>query len=131
MALVLTERDWEREEKRERRAGGVGGEIDSSLDFSPWSLPNFMQGWRRRLKKKNACKGTKQMILENDKRKLEAGEGGEGRDIKAILPGCLVLAALGKDISRHSSQRVPWFEHTATLDTQKETTETKPSEIKT
>ena len=71
------------------------------------------------------------MILENDKRKLEAGEGGEGRDIKTILPGCLVLAALGKDISRHSSQRVPWFEHTATLDTQKETTETKPSEIKT
>lgn len=31
------------------------------------------------------------MILENDKMQLEAGEGGEGRDTKAILPGCLML----------------------------------------
>lgn len=32
------------------------------------------------------------MILENDKTRLEAREGGEGRDIKAILPGWLVLS---------------------------------------
>lgn len=42
-------------------------------------------------KKKKAYRRTMQMILENDKMRLEAREGGEGRDIKAILPGWLVL----------------------------------------
>ena len=32
-----------------------------------------------------------QINLENDKMRLEAREGGEGRDIKVILPGWLVL----------------------------------------
>lgn len=40
---------------------------------------------------KKAYRKALQMIPENDKIKLEDGKSGKGRDIKPILPGCLVL----------------------------------------
>ena len=50
-----------------------------------------MQKKKKKKKKKKAYGRTMQMIVENDKMRLEAREGGESRDIKAILPGYLVL----------------------------------------